>query len=101
MIGGKAPMALAIMWSLVAITWVFVILRLYTRIFIIQSVGPDDHTYWLSGVRACSYNYVNSHLLTTRYPDINPIIYRIRTHSESAWLRTPYAWCRRHPFRVQ
>ena len=55
MIGGKAPMALAIMWSLVAITWVFVILRLYTRIFIIQSVGPDDHTYWLSGVRVSSY----------------------------------------------
>ncbi|KAL4722198.1 hypothetical protein ACLX1H_010975 [Fusarium chlamydosporum] len=43
------------MWSLVAITWIFVILRLYTRAFIIRSLGPDDHTYLLSGVLILLY----------------------------------------------
>ncbi|KAM0235149.1 hypothetical protein ACHAPO_005945 [Fusarium lateritium] len=43
-------MAMAVMWSFVALTWIFVFLRLYTRAFIIKSVGLDDHTYWLSGV---------------------------------------------------
>ncbi|EKJ77761.1 hypothetical protein FPSE_02259 [Fusarium pseudograminearum CS3096] len=52
MMGGKAPMAMAVMWSLVALTWIFVFLRLYTRAFIIKSVGLDDHTYWLSGIAA-------------------------------------------------
>ncbi|RGP77379.1 hypothetical protein FLONG3_4518 [Fusarium longipes] len=55
MMGGKAPMALAIMWSLVAITWIFVVLRLYTRAFIIRSVGMDDYTYLLSGILILLY----------------------------------------------
>jgi hypothetical protein len=50
MMSGKAPMALAVMWSFVAMTWIFVFLRLYTRVFIKGSVGLDDHAYWLSGV---------------------------------------------------
>ena len=98
--GGKAPMALAIMWSLVAVTWVFVILRLYTRIFIVQSVGPDDHTYWLSGVRVCCIGIV-FHRLITFCAGINPTIYRLCTHSEPAWLWTPHAEHRRHPFRIR
>ncbi|KAF4955213.1 hypothetical protein FSARC_11918 [Fusarium sarcochroum] len=55
MMGGKAPMALGVMWSFVAISWIFVFLRLYTRIFIIRSIGLDDHTYWLSGVLILLY----------------------------------------------
>jgi hypothetical protein len=55
MMGGKAPMALAVMWSFVAMTWIFVFLRLYTRAFIIRSVGLDDHAYWLSGVLILLY----------------------------------------------
>lgn len=43
-------MAVAIMWAFTAVTWIFVALRLYTRAFILQQIGPDDHAYWLSGV---------------------------------------------------
>lgn len=43
-------MVMAVMWSFVALTWTFVFLRLYTRAFILKSVGLDDHMYWLSGV---------------------------------------------------
>ncbi|ESU10313.1 hypothetical protein FGSG_02981 [Fusarium graminearum PH-1] len=52
MMGGKAPMVMAVMWSFVALTWTFVFLRLYTRAFILKSVGLDDHMYWLSGIAA-------------------------------------------------
>ena len=50
MIAGQAPMALAIMWSLTAITLVFVVLRFYTRAIVLRQVGWDDHTFVLSGV---------------------------------------------------
>ncbi|KAH7120141.1 hypothetical protein B0J13DRAFT_568378 [Dactylonectria estremocensis] len=55
MMGGKGPMAVAVMWALTALTWIFVCLRLYTRIYILQQVGPDDHAYWLSGVLILLY----------------------------------------------
>ncbi|WXC59688.1 hypothetical protein SNK03_005548 [Fusarium graminearum] len=55
MMGGKAPMVMAVMWSFVALTWTFVFLRLYTRAFILKSVGLDDHMYWLSGVLLLLY----------------------------------------------
>ena len=50
MIGGQAPMAMAIMWALTVVTWIMVILRTYTRAVIVQHVGPDDHVYILTGV---------------------------------------------------
>ncbi|KPM40835.1 hypothetical protein AK830_g5711 [Neonectria ditissima] len=55
MMGGKGPMAVAIMWAFTALTWIFVGLRLYTRAFILQQIGPDDHAYWLSGVLILLY----------------------------------------------
>ncbi|KAF5020686.1 hypothetical protein F66182_7284 [Fusarium sp. NRRL 66182] len=55
MMGGKGPMAMAVMWSLVAITWIFVALRLYTRAFITQAIGADDHAYWVSGILILLY----------------------------------------------
>ncbi|KAF4962987.1 hypothetical protein FSARC_8964 [Fusarium sarcochroum] len=51
----KAPLALGVMWSLVVISEIFVLLRLYTRTFIVESVGLDDHAYWLSGVLILLY----------------------------------------------
>lgn len=50
MIGGKAPMAMAIMWVLTAITLVLVILRTYTRAVIVRQFGADDHVFVLSAV---------------------------------------------------
>ncbi|KAF4957645.1 hypothetical protein FSARC_11232 [Fusarium sarcochroum] len=51
----KAPMALGVMWSLAVISEIFVFLRLYTRTFIVKSIGLDDHAYWLSGVLILLY----------------------------------------------
>ncbi|KAJ4256251.1 hypothetical protein NW762_009331 [Fusarium torreyae] len=64
MMGGKGPMALAVMWSFVAISWIFVALRLYTRIWITQSVGADDHAYWMSGVLILLYT-IFTHIAAT------------------------------------
>ncbi|KAI5458778.1 hypothetical protein BGZ63DRAFT_362750 [Mariannaea sp. PMI_226] len=52
---GQAPMAIGLMWMFTTLTWLFVILRLYTRYFILHQVGADDHAYWLSGVLILLY----------------------------------------------
>jgi hypothetical protein len=44
-IGGQAPVVLGVLWGLTGITFVFVILRLYTRLKVVQSYGLDDHFF--------------------------------------------------------
>jgi hypothetical protein len=41
---------MAIMWTLTAITWVFVALRTYTRVIVVRQFGADDWVYLFSGV---------------------------------------------------
>lgn len=41
--GGLGPMTNAVLWVEVVIFAVFVGLRLYTRISVLNSVGPDDY----------------------------------------------------------
>lgn len=36
---------MVVMWIMVALTLVCVVLRIYTRVFVIQSHGADDHVY--------------------------------------------------------
>lgn len=48
--GGKAPEAMAIMWTLTAVTWIIVLLRIYTRALIVRQFGADDYVFVLSGV---------------------------------------------------
>lgn len=43
--GGQGPWAVAIMWVVTVVAFVFVILRAYTRIKVVQSYGVDDHVY--------------------------------------------------------
>lgn len=43
-------MAVLVMWIMVAPTLLCVVLRLYTRVFVIQSHGADDHVYNLAFV---------------------------------------------------
>ncbi|KAJ0114056.1 hypothetical protein J7T55_007890 [Diaporthe amygdali] len=43
--GGQGPMAVLVMWIMVVPTFVCVVLRFYTRVFVIQSHGADDHVY--------------------------------------------------------
>lgn len=48
--GGHALEVLPVMWVFVAIVFVFVGLRLYTRIRLIDSLRPDDYAYTMSSV---------------------------------------------------
>lgn len=50
MIGGDAPMVMAVMWVLTAIIIVFVVVRIYTRAVVLHQTGVDDYVYCLSGV---------------------------------------------------
>ncbi|EAQ87745.1 hypothetical protein CHGG_04364 [Chaetomium globosum CBS 148.51] len=43
--GGQGPWAVAVMWVVTVVAFVFVILRAYTRIKVVQSYGVDDHVY--------------------------------------------------------
>ncbi|KAK7746386.1 hypothetical protein SLS53_002345 [Cytospora paraplurivora] len=48
--GGQATTVLPLMWAFVAIVFLFVGLRLYTRLHIVDQLGADDHIYTLSGI---------------------------------------------------
>lgn len=41
----EGPWAIRVMWILTALTFVFVLLRNYTRVFVVRSFGIDDHVY--------------------------------------------------------
>lgn len=49
-IKGEGPWVIGAMWALTAVALVFVVLRAYTRIFIVKSFGIDDHVYNLAWV---------------------------------------------------
>ncbi|KAI1337065.1 hypothetical protein F5Y15DRAFT_418376 [Xylariaceae sp. FL0016] len=51
-----AVTALAILWTLCAVTFVFVLLRLYTRIKIVQVYGIDDHFFNAAFIVFLIYN---------------------------------------------
>ncbi|KAF7521830.1 hypothetical protein G7054_g12338 [Neopestalotiopsis clavispora] len=44
-IGGDAPMMLGLLWGFTSVAFVFVVLRLYTRIKVVQAYGLDDHFF--------------------------------------------------------
>ncbi|KAF4471100.1 integral membrane pth11 [Fusarium albosuccineum] len=44
-IGGDGPWVIAVMWTLTAVTLVFVVPRVYTRVAVAESFGIDDHFY--------------------------------------------------------
>lgn len=41
--GGKGPMVNGVLWFEVVVFALFIGLRIYTRKFILNSVGPDDY----------------------------------------------------------
>jgi hypothetical protein len=48
--GGDGVWAVALMWVLTAIAFVFTLLRIYTRVIVVKSYGMDDHVYVLAFV---------------------------------------------------
>ena len=53
-IQGDGPWAVAVMWAVVAVTLIFVLLRIYTRAVVVASYGIDDHVYNLAFVSSLS-----------------------------------------------
>lgn len=49
--GGDAAQAITAMWILTVLTLVFVVLRTYTRAFVVKAYGIDDHVYNFAFVR--------------------------------------------------
>jgi 5-carboxymethyl-2-hydroxymuconate isomerase len=43
--GGDGLMVTTLMWVFVAITFVFVLMRLYTRVVLVDLYAIDDHAY--------------------------------------------------------
>ncbi|KAE8374015.1 hypothetical protein BDV26DRAFT_296419 [Aspergillus bertholletiae] len=50
MLAGQGVKTVVVMWVMVAISFIFVPLRLYTRIFIVRALGMDDHVFNLGWV---------------------------------------------------
>ena len=50
MIADEGPAAVGSMWMMTVIILVLAALRTYTRIFIVRSVGWDDHVFNVSSV---------------------------------------------------
>ncbi|KAM0547822.1 hypothetical protein ACHAPJ_010168 [Fusarium lateritium] len=49
-VGGDGPWVIAVMWTLTAVAFVFVLLRVYTGVVVVKSFGIDDHVYNLAFV---------------------------------------------------
>ncbi|KAJ6009531.1 hypothetical protein N7522_004547 [Penicillium canescens] len=50
MLAGKGIRAVAVMWAMTFISFILVPLRLYTRVYIIEALGVDDHVFNLAWV---------------------------------------------------
>ncbi|KAI5465272.1 hypothetical protein BGZ63DRAFT_410941 [Mariannaea sp. PMI_226] len=53
--GGDGPWAVAVMWALTAVVFIFVLLRIYTRVVVVTSYGMDDHLYNLAFILLLFY----------------------------------------------
>ncbi|KAK8084443.1 hypothetical protein PG997_005714, partial [Apiospora hydei] len=53
--GGDGPWAITVMWALTAATFIFVLLRTYTRVVVVKSFGIDDGVYILAFVFLVCY----------------------------------------------
>lgn len=51
LLGGLGPMVNGVMWMQTALAFIFVVARIYTRRFIIRSLGWDDILIVVSLVR--------------------------------------------------
>ncbi|KAK4641122.1 hypothetical protein QC761_609580 [Podospora bellae-mahoneyi] len=59
-LGGDGPWAVSVMWIVTALTFVFVLLRIYTRAYVVGSYGLDDHVYNLAFVLLLCYTIMTT-----------------------------------------
>lgn len=57
-VGGNAFWVLGVLWSLGALTLVFVLLRLYTRLKVVRAYGLDDHFFNASFVSSVGVDFL-------------------------------------------
>ena len=50
MLGGDGPRAIAVMWSMTFVSFILLLLRFYTRTYILKAVGLDDFLFTLAWV---------------------------------------------------
>ena len=92
-VGGDAPWALAIMWVLVAMVFILLLLRLYTRMVCVAAYGIDDHIYMVAFVSITlsrePFNLVKK-LTHISYlgVDIPPSLHDFYPSRSLLWLRT-------------
>jgi hypothetical protein len=55
MLAGKGIRAVAVMWAMTFLSFILVPLRLYTRVYIIEALGVDDHVFNLAWVSHSSF----------------------------------------------
>jgi hypothetical protein len=48
--GGDGPWAIGVMWALTVGVFIFVVLRVYTRVVVVKTFGIDDHVFNLAFV---------------------------------------------------
>lgn len=51
MLAGEGTKAVAVMWAMTGVAFIFVPLRLYTRVYVLKAFGLDDHVFNLGWVR--------------------------------------------------
>lgn len=95
--GGQGPMAVLVMWIMVVPTLLCVVLRFYTRVFVIQSHGADDHVYNLAFVSPgvvfstpsilCLVSLLT--MLTPSLPaDLLALLHHLHNYRRRVWLWT-------------
>ena len=50
MLAGQGIRAVVVLWVMVVLSFIVIPLRLYTRMYIVKAVGPDDYAYNLAWV---------------------------------------------------
>lgn len=55
--GGDGRRAVTVMWALTIVTFVFVVLRTYTRLVVVKLFGIDDQVYILAFVYSTPFRF--------------------------------------------
>lgn len=55
--GGDAPVAMTLVWIMFGTLTVFLLLRVYTRVYLLAAPGMDDYLYFLAYVSQITPNH--------------------------------------------
>jgi hypothetical protein len=92
---GDGPWAITVMWIVTVLTFVFVVLRAYTRAIVVKSHGIDDHVYYLAFVSwplfgVMGFRTRGQLILTARFQAIPPRLHHLDHHSGALRIRAKH-----------